>query len=362
MNGRIINFELLHIDESLRYKIIMDQLLQAKADGINCVFGLMLMDGFLYRNPEVFPVDIDIVLIPGMCDNPDASTLYIEYTHRMVYNSFKNTKTPHWNCDVGNFLFLGGVPSRSNRIKLLSKFYERGLLSQAVWSFFAPWTSNDKQWCRQSLAHYSDTEYTTFVNQCERSIDSRYQSAKNYSKVSINEWDEQKLEEEPWINNIGWIDPSVFSDTLFSIISEGNAYPPATDYKFLTEKTWRTVFMRHPFVFAGYPEQFDYAKSMGLRMFEEYMLIPDYAHIKDEELRLEAVVNNTEYFLKNYQMNKSAIEKDIEHNYEVAMQLAEDQNQLLKTIQETYNIKSQEIDYWFNQPGFAHLVKADYGI
>jgi hypothetical protein len=362
MNGKIINFELLHIDESLRYKLITDQLLKAKNNGIDRVFGLMLMDGFLYRRPEVFPVDIDVVLVPGMCNDTSANTLYIEYTHRMVYNSFKNIKTPSWNHNADKFLFLGGVPSRLNRIKLLSKFYDQKLLSQSVWSFFPPWTDSDKQWCRQTLSQYSDIEYNKFINQCDQSIDSRYKSAKNYSKVSIDEWNDQQLKEEPWINDIGWIDPSVFFSTLFSVISEGNAYSPATNYKFLTEKTWRTVFMRHPFVFVGYPEQFEYAKSIGLRMFEEYMLIPDYAYIQNEDQRLEAVVVNTDHFLKNYKIYQNKISNDVEHNYGIAMKLVEDQNHLLKTVQETYNIDNCEIDYWFNQPGFAHLVKAEYGI
>ena len=351
MKGKVINFEILHVSEEERRSSIIKQLESAKDQGYDIVYGLSLMDGFLYRDPETFPVDIPVKLIAGMCEHPDH--LYINYYHRIVYNSFKNTQLPKWNSDSKSFLFLGGVPSRPNRINLLSKFYDNNMLDNAVWSFFPPWTDADKTWCRAAMSHYTDEQYLKFLSRCERRIDERYEESKNYSRISRKEWDDQDTYNQPWVNDLAWIDPQIFADTVLSVVSEGNAYDPATNYSFLTEKTWRAVAMRHPFIFSGYPEQFDYAKSLGLRTFEQYMLIKDYAYIIDEDARLDAVVTNTRYFLENYEMCKENIRLDIEHNYNIFLEIFREENRLLASLALT------EIDkhLWFNQTGLSHLLK-----
>jgi hypothetical protein len=355
--GKIINFEMLHIDEGTRYDAIISELIKAKEEGFTTVFGLLLMDGFLYRNAETYPVDIEVILIPGMCEGQ--AGIPFNYTHRMVYNSFRDVPLPMWNPDSSKFLFLGGVPSRVNRINLLSKFYDTGLLSKSIWSFFPPWTEEDKVWCRNSLKHYSDDQYEAFLDICSQSVDNRYELAKNYSKVSPEGWEDQQMGETDWVKDIAWVHPSIFSHTVLSVISEGNAYPPATNFRFLTEKTWRAIFMEHPFVFAGYPEQFDYAKSLDLRTFEDYMLIKDYAYIEDENARMEAVVANTKYFLEHFKKNKSAIRADVQHNYEIAISIGEAQDDFFRVLNTEYNIPAGIINHWFNQPGFSHLVKVN---
>ena len=111
--------------------------------------------------------------------------------------------------------------------------------------------------------------------------------------------------------------------------------------------------MRHPFVFAGYPEQFNYIKSFGLKTFEEYMLVKDYAFIQNEEDRLNAVVVNTKYFMENYKQHKEEIQKDVEHNYEIFISLAEQQLLFLNKLAVTDSEKS----HWFEQTGFSHLLR-----
>lgn len=351
MKGKIVNFEILHVSEDERRERIITQLQSAQEQGFDCVYGLLLMDGFLYRNPETFHVDIPVKLIAGMCEHDDH--LYLNYYHRIVYNSFKNTILPAWNNKSKSFLFLGGVPSRTNRINLLSKFYDAQLLNTAVWTFFPPWTDSDKEWCRNAIPHYTDEQYLKFLDACDVRIDERYEQSKNYSRITRDDWDEQDTYSQPWVKDLAWINPQVFADTLLSIISEGNVYEPATNYKFLTEKTWRAVAMRHPFIFAGYPEQFDYAKSLGLRTFEEYMLIKDYAYITDENLRLDAVVINTKYFLDNYSQHNDAIQQDTEHNYNLFMTMGKEQELFFDAL----SIEESERSYWFGQPGFSHLMK-----
>ena len=351
MKNKIINFEMLHLSEQDRQARIIDQLETAKLQGVDTVYGLMLIDGFLYRNPETFPVDIPVKLIAGMCEDP--RHLYFNFYHSIVYNSFKNTRLPAWSGSGNSFLFLGGVPSRLNRISLLSKFYDKQMLDTALWSFFPPWTDEDKTWCRNALDYYTDEQYNQFLKICDKHIDDRYEQSKNYSRISREEWDKQDTYNKPWVKDLAWINPQVFADTVLSVISEGNAYAPATNYKFLTEKTWRAIAMQHPFVFAGYPDQFNYIKSFGLKTFEEYMLIKDYAFIQNEEDRLDAVVVNTQYFIENYKQHKEKIQKDIEHNYNVFISLSEQHQLFLSNL----IISDSEKSYWFEQTGFSHLLK-----
>ena len=277
----------------------------------------------------------------------------------MVFQSYhgKEDLLPKWNSESDKFLFLGGVPSRHNRISLLSKFYDKKMLDNCLWSFFKPWTESDKLWCREALNHYTNDQYHQFLDNCDRSIDDRYQAAKDYSRLDGKDLKNSDVHDKDWCKDPSWIDPRVFEETLFSVISEGNAYPPATDYRFLTEKTWRTIIMRHPFVFAGEPEQYHYAKSKGLRTFEQYMLIDDYADIQYEDHRLDAVLKNTEYFLKSAKNNQHQISEDVEHNYNVFIDVAKYNQELLSHLIKEYALPVEQIDHWFNRKSFVHLLR-----
>ena len=77
MKGKIINFEILKVDEQERHSRIIKQLELAKKQGYDVVYGLLLIDGFLYRDPEIFPVDIEVKLIAGICEHSDH--LYFNY-------------------------------------------------------------------------------------------------------------------------------------------------------------------------------------------------------------------------------------------------------------------------------------------
>jgi hypothetical protein len=392
--GKIVNFELLYVDgefiddESLAnvtYNMVMADIVRAADQGFDVIVGLLLMDGFLYKDNEIFYRNLKriqkqafkfgikkIMLVTGMCEDFQHHLAskglnyeigFFDFTHHMVYQSYlgKEDLLPNWNYKSKKFLFLGGVPSRKNRINLLSKFYDKKLLDFAEWSFFRPWTTEDQWWCRAALDHYTDEQYEQFLKDCDRAVDYRYQEAKNYSRLPGKDLKETNIHDTDWCKDPSWIDPSVFDSTLFSVISEGNAYPPATDFRFLTEKTWRTVIMKHPFVFAGEPEQFHYAKSKGLKTFENYMLIDDYADITYEDHRLDAVVKNTEKFLVDAENNIDQIQQDIEHNFQIFLDVAKYNQSLLDHLQDDYNVDPNEIERWFNHKSFVHLIRIANG-
>jgi hypothetical protein len=374
--GVVINFELLFLyRESYTqadiyqstYKLIIDEIQQALQDqNINAVIGLLCVDGFLYKNTEEFYSLLKDVqtyskslgikklsLVVGICaeyqHELDARGLEYEiiewdFSVNSVYQSYKSRvdKLNQWNPHTDKFLFLTGVPSRPARIGLLSKFYDAKMLDRAEWSFFSPWTDDDKKWCRAYLSKYTDNQYTQFLLDCDRKVDDIYSQSKDYSRLRGKELADLKIFNTAWCKDHCWIDPEIFKNTSLSIISEGSVYPPANDYKFLTEKTWRAVIQRHPFILADHSDRINFMKSKGLHTFEEYLPIKNYC---DD---LDAVVTNTKYFIDNVSTYQSQIAQDIEHNYNLFFNIVNTNNQLIEKLKAEYSLNQSVIDRWFS--------------
>ena len=340
---KIVNLETFWIEESNKYNLLKREIGDATS-----VIGLMLADGFIHENPgrlvERIAEEVDLVIVPGLAgtNTTYSKTIPFNFNLHTTYNSYKNRPTQNWNSLATKFLFLGGVPNRLNRIGLLNKFRKADMMDCAEWTFFKPWTEEQEDWCRSYTS-----EYDQLLTLC-RSIDPVYEASKHYGTApSANEW----------TKDTAWIDPTIFNSTVLSIVSEGvNADDISS--KYLTEKTYRVFVQQHPFLHASNPEMFDYIKELGFKTFENYMLIQDYAYLPNEEDRLNAIVLNTKYFLENCNLYKENIEQDIQHNYNLFFKLAEQNIKILNSIRDTYNVEQTELDKWFDQKGFGHLVRA----
>lgn len=377
--GRIINFEWLcdynrwSPDEfqPIAIKLIKKDIAKAVEDNCNVIIGVYLLDGFLYQSHrhtqfvDLLNEIIDyatnlsiekIIIISGQgefIDTLPVDHYFIDYNTRMIYNSYPISPSV---VTGDKFLFLTGMPNRPNRIGLLSKFYDAGLLENAKWSFFAPWTDLDKEWCRQHLSHYTDTQYDTFLKDCEHSFDSKFETAKPFYGTNNANTDIQAhdMAQTEWCKSPTYIDSTVFNDTWFSIISEGPNYW-ADENRFVTEKLWRAVLHKQPFILAGRPEQYQYLKSLGYRTFEEYLLISNYGTIDDEDKRLDAVVVNTKHWIENKHLYN--MQPDIEYNYQLLLKEFADKNKLLSHLETDYNIPKSEIDFYFNGIGYDRIIR-----
>jgi hypothetical protein len=379
MYPKLINFELFYLNgcynqtqlEEKKLELILKDIDSVESDEI---VGLLLTDGFLYANTPSFLKSIDKIieyskfkkikkftLLTSMCENftpflkdnaIDCKVEFFNFSHWMIAKGYEySPSSNHWNYNSQKFLFLGGVPSRHNRITLLYKLYTAGLLSRAIWSFFPPWTDSDKQWCRSALSACNDTEYEEFINFCDRSIDTLYNEAKEYSKLTGVELIEKDIYNKEYLKNVGYINPIIFKETAISIISEGNAYAAAKDFRFLTEKTWRSVANHHPFILVGYREQVEYAKSLGLKTFEQYFAIPNYYKIVDEVERLEAAVINVKEFLSNYHKRIDDINKDVEHNYQLFVDIFNNSKDLISAY------SPEDRKQFFDSSGWSQLIR-----
>lgn len=362
----------------IKTKLIKNEILQAANDGCNFVVGLYLLDGFLQpkarhkefidhlRTIKDYSQSLgikEIFLVSGHGEHIDECPFpysFLDYNLRIVYNSYLDLHSlPKFNPENKKFLFLTGMPNRPNRIGLMSKFYDQNLLENADWSFFPPWTEEDKKWCRNYLSKYDDTQYEKFLKICERSFDQRFQTVKDfYGTHTAGDTDVvwYDVAETEWARAPAHINSSVYENTLFSVISEGPNFWD-DDNDFITEKTWRTFLHRHPFIFAGHPGQFDYIKKLGFRTFEEYLLIKDYAYIEDESQRLDAVVKNTEHWLNNLNKNLNSIQDDVEYNYKHFFYHIEKQNKLYDYFKKDLAVPNEDIDFYLNGIGYTKIIR-----
>ena len=333
---------------------------------------LHIHDGFLHNNNQQYNGILTqikeycysksiqhLYLLIGMAED-NTSCLNLDGFEVISYCNMANMAEvayagiqTEWNTSANKFLFLTGKPSRYNRIVLLYKLFKAGLLKDCEWTFFKPLT--DDAWCRNALA-LSEEDYDTFVHQCERTIDEKYSQGRAYTYVNGKQALEQQIFESDLSKNFMYIDPSVFQNTCFSIISEG-VYDDGNVYsKFLSEKTYRTIINKHPFIFAANPEMFVYLKAQGYKTFEQYMTIRDYALIENVNDRLDAIVINAKDFLKTIQQNQKYIKADVDYNFNLLITKVNECKKIQKYLIDN-GANLADVDYWLNSLGPHRFIQ-----
>jgi hypothetical protein len=103
----------------------------------------------------------------------------------------------------------------------------------------------------------------------------------NHTDVSI----------EPNTNWSRYLNPDWFDQCCFSIVAETLADLPVNRVPFVTEKTWKSVAMQHPFMIVGEPGTLQHLHSLGFETFEN--LWPEsYDATQSTSHRVDQVVQN----------------------------------------------------------------------
>jgi len=287
----------------------------------------------------------------------DSFLVHIYYTCILEKHSVINTT---WNSNAKQFLFLTGAQHKIHRTRLLYKFYKNDMLKSAEWS----WVLTNNRGL-QFLEELSDSAYQQFINDVLRSPD-------NFNAANGEGW-------------MGKFDVTLFANSLFQVISETYFDTLRIDNPWITEKTWKCILNRLPFIIAGNQLSLKKLKDMGFATFEDFLLIPNYddpdgdnylllkdssVHYRmqneqwsefyntiadpswpeckthdyivnlpdsiqqeiyqhliipiqsDTEMRLDAIVENTKHWLMTLESNKNAIVPLVEHNYNQLIKLA----------------------------------------
>lgn len=98
----------------------------------------------------------------------------------------------------------------------------------------------------------------------------------------------------PIIPNTDWtryLNPDWFDQCCFSIVAESLAEPPVNRAPFVTEKTWKSVAMQHPFMIVGEPGTLQHLHSLGFETFEN-LWSESYDMTQSISDRIDQVVEN----------------------------------------------------------------------
>jgi hypothetical protein len=268
-----------------------------------------------------------------------------------------------WNPESTKFLFLTGLQHKIQRTRLLYKFYKSRLLKNAEWSWGLTDTGGKK-----FLNELSDQEYQEFINEVLHSPDDYGPLGGGGGTLNAH------------------YGSSLYKDKLFDVVSETQFDTLRMDNALISEKTWKSIINRLPFIIAGNQLSLKKLKNLGYFTFEEFMIIPNYddpdcsnylmridgvphyrmpdsqwekfysaiadlswpeckthddaitlpasiqqeihQHLvipiqSDTEMRLDAIIENTKHCLKTLASNKDVIVPMLDHNY----------NQLIKSAQ-----------------------------
>lgn len=134
----------------------------------------------------------------------------------------------------------------------------------------------------------------------------------------------------PWSTDLEITDHVFFENSYFSVVTETLYYPhyaapnqvytghvPALIGLFLTEKTYKPIAMKHPFILLAPQYSLRMLRERGYKTFSPF-IDESYDEIKNDELRLKAVVEEVKRLSKSDLVEFTYQIKDIvEHNEKV---------------------------------------------
>lgn len=223
-------------------------------------------------------------------------------------------------------LFLMGKPNRPHRAPLLYKFYEHKQLDRLSWSLFVPKPIEDQ--VRNLIPTASDQQWHDFLA-LQRSPDG---AVPLLSGDSIH------------ICNYFCYDATVFADTNMSLISESMFEQHTLTSARATEKTYKAINNRHPFVIAGPVGTLARLRSLGYKTFENYLPCPDYDQEIDVDKRLEQIYKNTLALHDLVTTDPKILADDVEHNYTVNQQRYQQELDCVSAVLTKYGYCGLSID------------------
>lgn len=138
--------------------------------------------------------------------------------------------------------------------------------------------------------------------------------------VDSNEW-------ERYMNS-QW-----FDDTVFSLVAETRTTPIRSNTgTFISEKTFKPIAFKQPFVVAGTSGTLAYLKSQGFETYD-HIIDESYDQIENEYSRLEFIVNEVKRLVTDKEMfNDSVSIQKTEHNFNLFYNDALIKQELEKTL------------------------------
>lgn len=211
-----------------------------------------------------------------------------------------------------NFLSFNRA-GRPHRFALYSELLRNNLLDNSFFSFHGvmPWIDYTGENVPVEPKHYSDIVNNIFNNYKEK-IDwlDKCISDEQILKRTID-FNEENI---PGMFAYANETQALYDNSYFSLIGETHFTEPG---RFITEKTYKSLFAGHPFIFIGQSGILRLLKEHGYKSFPE-MFDESYDDIEDHSERFNAVINQVIKFCNKSDEEKQQIYKtvlpSIEHN------------------------------------------------
>lgn len=201
---------------------------------------------------------------------------------------------------------------RAHRGMLIAHLIENNLLTKSITSLYGGW--NDTEW---------------FENMCQTieikdlHLPSVLRQNKELFPMHVNANPLTK-------SNPIWVDADdafIYNDTYFSLVTETLFFQDRFDFQsavmipgiFVTEKTYKPIIMKHPFVIAALPNFLSSLRELGLKTFHPFIL-EDYDNEIDDYNRLKMITAEVKRLSKFTDAEwlewLSNIQPIVEHNYQ----------------------------------------------
>jgi hypothetical protein len=290
--------------------------------------------------------NVDFFILYSLCadDRGDLPKNIIKY-------NFFQSKTVHattidnqqtakkWNKSKFKGLLLTGKAHKYQRLIPLKYLLDNNLLNETdmEWSFFYY-----KEYAEdiKKILNINNKELQHFVSSASRNPDnievSQYGNLFSYDGFPYSR--------------------SLYSDTSWSLISETHLNMP---FFWVTEKTYRAIINKHPFIFFGQERSEEYLRSQGFKTFE-YCFPINYDNITSNEHRFEAAFKNICHIRENWKnLDFKRIKNDVNHNYNVLFNsVVNEQRQLIKKLKFNDGDKICDI-LLYDLFHFGHVFGAD---
>lgn len=209
-----------------------------------------------------------------------------------------------------NFLCFNRI-FRLQRLALLGLLYNKNLVNNAFYSYFPNVTYTGKVEPNLNLLR------PVLSNQTFDIINEEYNKHKHELPLLLNNPDASPT------NYIIDSDLDYYKNSYFSLVTETFFFKiinPAFDEFsiFFSEKIFKPIICKHPFVLLCRPHSLKYLHKMGYKTFAPY-INESYDDIENDEQRILAVVNEVER-LCNQTQNEwldwlTAVQNIVNHNY-----------------------------------------------
>jgi hypothetical protein len=227
-----------------------------------------------------------------------------------------------WDKHADKFVCMNGTATKYNRYRLIVEMDKRNVLKDCVHSIMV--LEENREMALRYLEEedkekYAGEEFLKYNNNPDKTL-----------------WNLKELggpnNPMPRLSHGHIINSDIMEHKLFKLITESGWHTENEKdlCKFITEKTWYAIGFRLPFLIAGQYGSCEYLRELGFNTFDEFLIKP-YDKILDSKERMDAIIDNAEYWVENL-ATMDGVAEAVEHNYNVLVKLGEENDKMLEHV------------------------------